>query len=315
MNNENTLKFDPNVLDDIEKLIYELRTLYYGRGYKKYRMSKFEEYDLYVKNKDFLVSDSIITFTDTKGTLMALKPDVTLSIIKSTKDNKSSLQKICYNENVYRVSKDTDSFKEIMQSGLEVFGDVDCGVIGEVLILAAKSLQLIRPDYIIECAQIDILSDFADMVSKDLTIKRELLKCVSEKNIHGITQLCIKNNISINKAEPLKNLISIYGSPYKVLPDLKSLCTKEQKTYLDELEKSLCIVKDAGYEEHMIIDFSVVSDLKYYNGIIFNGFVSGIPSSVLLGGQYDKLMKRMGRSSKGIGFAVYLDCIERIVIS
>ena len=65
----------------------------------------------------------------------------------------------------------------------------------------------------------------------------------------------------------------------------------------------------------MIIDFSVVSDLKYYNGIIFNGFVSGIPSSVLLGGQYDKLMKRMGRSSKGIGFAVYLDCIERIVIS
>ena len=94
MKNENALKFDPSVLDNIEKLIYELRTLYYGRGYKKYRMSKFEEYDLYVKNKDFLVSDCVITFTDTKGTLMALKPDVTLSIIKSTNDCKTSLQKI-----------------------------------------------------------------------------------------------------------------------------------------------------------------------------------------------------------------------------
>ena len=38
-------------------------------------MSKFEEYDFYAVNKDFLVSDSVITFTDTNGKLMALKPD------------------------------------------------------------------------------------------------------------------------------------------------------------------------------------------------------------------------------------------------
>ena len=30
-------------------------------------MSKFEEYDLYVRNKDFLVSDRMITFTDARG--------------------------------------------------------------------------------------------------------------------------------------------------------------------------------------------------------------------------------------------------------
>ena len=71
------------VLKNEEKAVFELRELYSKYGYLQYKMSKFEEYDLYVSNKDFLVSENIITFTDTDGKLLALKPDVTLSIIKS----------------------------------------------------------------------------------------------------------------------------------------------------------------------------------------------------------------------------------------
>ena len=50
--------------------LYNLRMLYEQMGYKRFKMSKFEEYDLYVKNKDFLISDSIITFTDRSGKLV-----------------------------------------------------------------------------------------------------------------------------------------------------------------------------------------------------------------------------------------------------
>ena len=60
------------------------------------------------------------------------------------------------------------------------------------------------------------------------------------------------------------------------------------------------------------IDFSVVSDLKYYNGIIFKGFAEGIPDGVLSGGQYDKLMKRMKRTSRAIGFGVYIDNMGKL---
>ena len=35
-------------------------------------MSKFEEYDLYGSNKDFLVSENCITFTDTDGRLLGI---------------------------------------------------------------------------------------------------------------------------------------------------------------------------------------------------------------------------------------------------
>jgi ATP phosphoribosyltransferase regulatory subunit HisZ len=67
-------------LKEHEKLLYTLRELYRQYGYHSFRMSKFEKYELYARNKDFLVSDRVITFNDMNGDLLALKPDVTLSI-------------------------------------------------------------------------------------------------------------------------------------------------------------------------------------------------------------------------------------------
>ena len=81
------------ILRNDEKAVYNLRSLYRRFGYSRFKMSKFEEYDLYVRNKDFLISQGIITFTDTNGKLLALKPDVTLSIIKNSKDQAGFVQK------------------------------------------------------------------------------------------------------------------------------------------------------------------------------------------------------------------------------
>ena len=45
-----------------ERAIFTLRDLYQRYGYAPFKMSRFEEYYLYVRNMDFLVSDQIITF-------------------------------------------------------------------------------------------------------------------------------------------------------------------------------------------------------------------------------------------------------------
>mgnify|MGYP000360501305 CR=1 FL=1 len=124
--------------EDINML--SLRQLYEHFGYVHYKMNKFEEYDLYAENKDFLAGDKIITFTDTNGKLLALKPDVTLSIVKNYNDIPGVVRKVYYNENIYRTSKSTKTYKEIMQMGLECIGDLDIYQIAEVLILAAASL-------------------------------------------------------------------------------------------------------------------------------------------------------------------------------
>ena len=79
---------------------------------------------------------------------------------------------------------------------------------------------------------------------------------------------------------------------------------------MHSLKKTLDELAAFGCKDHIIIDFSSVSDLRYYNGITFKGFINGIPGSVISGGQYDNLMKRMHRQSKAVGFAVYLDMLD-----
>ncbi len=86
-----------SVLRGEEKTDLALRELYESHGYIRFKMGKFEEYDLYARNKDFLISDNIITFTEGNGRLMALKPDVTLSIVRSARVEEGCVHKLYYN--------------------------------------------------------------------------------------------------------------------------------------------------------------------------------------------------------------------------
>ena len=79
-----------------------------------------------------------------------------------------------------------------------------------------------------------------------------------------------------------------------------------------QLGRAVAGFTGSDIEDRIQIDFSATGDVKYYNGIAFKGFISGIPGSVLSGGQYDALMKKMGRKDRAIGFAVFLDMLERL---
>ena len=305
--------FDESVLDETEKIIYALRALYLRYGYSLYRMSKFEEYDLYSRNKDFLVSDAVITFTDTDGKLMALKPDVTLSIIKNDREEGDTLRKLCYNENVYRIAKGSGSFKEIMQTGLECIGTIDEACLAEVLKLALLSLGTISKNTVLEVSDLDILSYFIDAVDERKEVRRALMILCGNRNEHGIREELKKNDIPESKAEPLFRLLKLFGTPEQVFPELFRLTENtEVRDEVFRLKTSLESLKDTQGYQHILVDFSVTGDMNYYNGIIFKGFIAGIPESVLSGGQYDRLMRKMNRKSQAVGFAVYLDLLERL---
>ena len=291
-----------------ERAVFALRALYQRYGYAPFKMGKFEEYDLYVRNKDFLVSDGVITFTDTDGRLMALKPDVTLSIIKNTRDVPGAVQKVHYSENVYRISGSTHSFKEIMQTGLECLGDIDLYHLCEVIQLAEESLRLVNEDCVLELSHMGVVSALIDELQLDPAAAREALKCVGEKNADGLRKLCPDRSI-----EGLLQLVRAHGEPARVIESLRPWCEAgAAKAALDELNQVTRCLSASGGDGRLSVDFSIVNDMNYYNGIVFRGYINGIPEGVLAGGQYDKLMRRMGRSSRAVGFAIYMDLLERL---
>ena len=301
-----------NILKNDEKAVFALRSLYKSYGYSPFKMSKFEEYDLYVRNKDFLVGDSVITFNDTNGKLLAMKPDVTLSIIKNTVDGVGIKRKVFYNENVYRVSPKTHQFKEIMQTGIECIGDIDITDVYEVVFLAAKSLAKISQDFVLDISHLGIHSAILDEITDNKVLKREITKLISEKNIHEAIELCEKNGISKEKQEHISALINTYGTPECVISSLDKLCGVKGSVALSEL-KTLCdLLSKTEFKDRIRIDFSVVNDMRYYDGIVFKGFLNGIAEDVLSGGEYAPLMRRMGRKSNAIGFAFYTDILEEL---
>ncbi len=300
-----------NISDKIlraeERASLKLRTIYAENGYTPYSMSKFEEYDLYARNRAFLRGEEIITFNDMAGHLMALKPDVTLSIVKNDPAD-TKLRKVYYNENVYRVAGGTKEFREIMQSGLECIGEIDLFAVCEVLSVACKSLEVLGDENLLVISHMGLLSGLLDQADISADQKNDLLSCISAKNEHSLKEKCSAWSVDAGLTEKLATIASLYAPLAESIEILKALSINAQtEAAVRELES----ISKVLHKNNIMLDFSLVNDMRYYNGIIFQGFLSTVPEAVLSGGRYDKLLARFGRSGGAIGFAVYLDQIAR----
>ncbi len=306
--------FSDKVLSKNEKTEMALRNLYGSHGFKKFKMNRFEEYDLYREYKSFLTGSDIITFNDLSGKLMALKPDVTLSIVKNVKDDDEPL-KLYYSENVYRGERGAYEYKEIGQAGIEHIGELDLYAICEIIMLAVKSLEEISGDYILDISHLGILSEILDECNFKESDYDLIVNYISEKNTHDLKKLFEKSGQSEEVFETVSEIAKLYGPFETCLEGLGKILNGRADKAFKELTDIYNVLKDAGLSERVNLDFSLINDMSYYNGIIFQGFISGIPKSVLSGGRYDKLLEKLGKNKQAAGFAVYLNLLEGFNLS
>lgn len=291
-----------------ERATLELRGLYEKYGYKKYKISKFEEYSLYATNRGFMIGDKVLTFTDLDGRLLALKPDVTLSVINNTGATMEKSEKLYYIENVYRENRESHCFKEIKQMGLEYMGNIDKYSILEVMTLAAKSLKTIDKDYLLEISHMHYTMDLLEALDLDENVYLEILNNIRQKNMTGISQAAAKAGLDKEYIDILCQIPFLYGEMGKTIRKAKAMAIDDQMLQdLDELQEYCNALKSLGYGKNIQIDLSMVNDIDYYNGIVFRGYIRNLPGCVLAGGQYDKAMKLFGKDAGAVGFAIYLD--------
>ena len=308
------MELDWTILRSEEQTMHRLRGLYEKYGYRRFKMSKFEEYDLYVRNKDFLVSDRMITFTDARGVLMALKPDVTLSIIKNTREGEAGPRKVYYNETVYRSGKGDEAFQEILQTGLECIGDLDLYHLYEVIALAVESLAAISPDYVLDVSHVGLVSGFMEAAGVEEADYPEVMAAVRAKNLAALGDFCRRKGLSGTVQALLERLVTTYGTMDTVLAELAPLCVGGKKTReaWEELSSLCTLLKANGLGDKVYLDFSVEGDMDYYSGLVFRGFLKNLAAGVLSGGQYDKMVEKMGKRCGAMGFAIYLNELERL---
>ena len=291
-----------------ERATLELRGLYEKYGYKKYKIGKFEEYSLYATNRGFLIGDKVLTFTDLDGRLLAMKPDVTLSVINNTAATKENSEKLYYIENVYRENRENHCFKEINQMGLEYMGHINKHSILEVMTLAAKSLKTIDPDYLLEISHMHYTLDLLEALELEEGAYLEILNNIRRKNMTGIAQAAERAGLDEKQTELLRQIPFLYGEMGATIKKAKALAIDDSMVRdVEELQEYCSALKSLGYAKNIQLDLSMVNDIDYYNGIIFRGYIRNLPGCVLAGGQYDKAMQLLGKDAGAVGFAIYLD--------
>ncbi|WP_314652025.1 ATP phosphoribosyltransferase regulatory subunit [Slackia exigua] len=181
--------------DDLEwdtRVTLALDALYRMSGYERYRMNKFEPYDLYLEHRGFLRDDAVISFTDPRGRLMALKPDVTMSIVKNASVD-AAVERLFYIENVFRVPPGGSEFTEIAQMGLECLGCdsgyVQSDVDAEVVALACRTLDVCGGRSRLAVSHMGFLSALLDACLLEDESREQALRCIRLKNASGLADV------------------------------------------------------------------------------------------------------------------------------
>lgn len=303
------MKFEAQGFTREESVYFALRELYGSFGYRPFKMRKFEEYSLYLENMSFLKSEDVITFNDRHGKLLALKPDVTLSIVKNTKATAQNTEKVYYKESVYRFNAKSQEYKEISQTGLELLGDIGGVEMLEVCRLAAESLNIVDSDFVLDISHMGIANGlFEEFGIEDGEIKETLCNCIRAKNTHGIQTICAAEGIDNKLADIFGQLLDGNGDFQTILDNVsKCAINATVKEAVDELRTIGDAFRSGSYAGKVNFDFSIINDLGYYTGVIMQGYIAGIPHAVLSGGRYDKLVKKFNKDISAMGFAIYLD--------
>lgn len=306
-----------------ERAVFLLRELYEQSGYTKYRMGKFEEYDFYNNHKDFLPSGQILTFTDLDGRLMALKPDVTMSIVKRTRAKRESPERLYYNESIYRPARDSREYREIPQIGIEFIGAVTKEIDVEIVSLALKSLACISDTFILDVSHNGFLSGLMENIDAPAEVKREITRLLERKNAHELAILLKSHQIGEEYTARLLALASqdrVALAPqdrqaYALQSARNIAVNAKMHSALDELDDLYASLAGNALRGALHLDFTLAHDSSYYNGLVMRGYIESATGTVLSGGRYDRLLKRMDiKGLEAVGFAIYLDEVAAPVV-
>ena len=292
-------------------VLLNIRKMYDSYGYKKISLPSFEEYDLYNENKDF-IDRNVLTVMSPNGKLLALRPDITLSVAKKvSKDQSLKYSKIYYQENTYNLTKYV-GYEEDEQLGIELIGKESTFLDFEIINLAVKSLDIINKKSMIVLSHAGFISSIFENFDLEYEIKEEILDCINRKNSHDIQKILKSNeHISENVKKLIYKIPELSGNLENIEKELlKYEINVNTKKILSELKQLNSLLMKFYKKSKIIFDFSVVKNLNYYNGIILQGYIEGFPNVILTGGRYDKLFEKFGVDTGAVGFAILTDGLK-----
>jgi ATP phosphoribosyltransferase regulatory subunit len=275
-------------------------------GYREVRTSMVDYFDIIRGEAGDGFADSIFKVQDGDGKLLSVRGEVTTQVARMLASKAKNEGRIFYIANCIRfLEAKTLSQREFWQAGTELVGGREAEADAEILALTLRSLETLG----LKEASVDVGNvELFRVLSERFRIGaiEPLRKALASKSKGDLS-----NVTTDQKAlDALSFIMERRGGP-EVLRELSEIVGGLEKytSYFDELYRLLEAYGCAG---RVSIDLTTLREMKYYNGTVFDVFVSGVGVPVGGGGRYDTMMKEFGLdNTRATGFAVSIDLCVR----
>ena len=297
----------------------KLNTLFTGLGYSEVVTPGIEFYDLFSSSTRHFRQENMYKLVDSKGRIIVMRPDSTIPIARLAASRLKDAQlplRLFYNQSVYENNALLKGRSdEVVQAGIELLGGENRKSADyEVLTTAAEALAGFDNDnFRLEIGHIGYFKALVHKLDADDSVKEEIRTLIYTKNYPVLNDLL--DEVGDNKvANALRQLPRLFGG-IDVLDKAAELYADDDiNAILDNLREVYTRLSAMGYEGKISLDLGIVSQIDYYTGIVFKGYLSNIGEAVLKGGRYDKLVGEFGMDCNAVGFGVNVDSAAKHMI-
>ncbi len=296
-----------------------ISAVFESKGYEKVMTPTIEFFDVFNRESSGYSPENLYSLTDSYGRLLVLRPDSTLPIARlvSTRFQNARLPlRLYYNQNVFLRQKNlTGRSDESAQSGIELMGAYGLRADLEVITTAVEAIEsCTSADFKIEIGHACFFKELCKKLNVTDDVVSEIYDCVESRNfvsLNNILDKIGKNEIT----DCVRNLPRFFGG-LEVIEKAKAIhIGDEGRNSLDYLAELYTLLCDAGLENRVVIDLSLVNRTNYYTGIIFKGYLQGSGVSVVSGGRYDSLGAEFGRDMCSTGFGVETGALATVMLA
>ncbi len=266
----------------------------------------FEQAELFTTRSGQAIVDEMYVFKDKGGREMALRPEITASVIRFFVNDMSALPKplkLYYVGGCYRYENpQSGRYREFYQIGAELIGSENPETDAEVISLAVKCLKATGlKDFTVRIGHIGALKSLVQAEIADQTQASETLRLIDKGEFDALESSFESHGLPSELLDRIKGVAQTKGG----VEALDGVDDAEVTAHMTEL---FDILRLHGLEDCQL-DLGIVRGLDYYTGMVFEIDAPrlGAEKQVLGGGSYTLSELFGGEPVFSTGFAIGID--------
>jgi histidyl-tRNA synthetase len=320
-----TRDFLPEEMIKREFVINKLKKIFESYGFSPIETPAFENFELLAAKGGGgeAIKDQIYYFRDKNDRELGLRFDLTVPLARIVVANNPQLSKPFKRYCIGRVWRyeeiRKDRFREFWQCDVDTVGSMSMEADTEIISIAVDSLQSLDfKKFSVKLNNRKILTGLIDLINVSQEKKFDIFRAIDKLDKFGrdtVKKELEQIGLTDEQIKKLLKLITLEGNSKDAIKkgeeSLRNI--KIGMEGLKELNEIVNFSKAYGFDDKIIIDFSLARGLDYYTGPIFEIIDTSGKNigSLAGGGRYDNLIEILGgRSTPATGISLG---IERII--